>query len=71
MFDTQTKLTDREAGKVKTEFEQKNINIKLRYLVGFSPTVIAAWPEVSKYKITPDTVARAAGRMEQKEFADE
>lgn len=60
MLDTSTPLTDREAGRVKTELEQKKgKRLKLRELTKYSPAEIA-----QAHKLIAGEIARMAGRRE-------
>lgn len=58
-MDIKTPLNSREAGQVKTVFEDKNVKIKYRELLNFSPETIAR-----RLKVKAEEIARAAGRSE-------
>lgn len=58
MADTKTPLTQWEASRVKTEFEDKyGKRIKYRVLVGYSPEQIAA-----RFGAKANDIAKMAGR---------
>ena len=58
MADVSTPLNQIEAGRVKTEVEEKHgQKIKYRYLVGYSPEQIAA-----RFGFRAQEVAKMAGR---------
>lgn len=60
MLDVTTPLTDREAGRVKTELEQKKgKRLKLRELTKFSPADVA-----KAHNLIAGEIARMAGRRE-------
>lgn len=60
-MDTETKLNQLEAGRVKTEFETKyGVKIKYRVLVGYSPKEVA--DRLTTVKVKAEEVAKAAGR---------
>jgi len=61
-MDIKTPLNSREAGQVKTVFEDKNIQLKYRELLNFSPETIAR-----RLKLDAKEVARAAGRSESRD----
>lgn len=51
-------LTDREAGRLKTNLEQKKgVRLKYREIIGFSPDDIA-----KQHKLNASEIARYAGR---------
>ena len=67
MADTKTPLTQWEASRVKTEFEDKHAKkIKYRYLVGYSPEQIAA-----RFGVRAFEVAKMAGRENEPEKGKE
>lgn len=59
--DIKTPLTDREAGRVKTVFQGRDIELKLRELLRFSPETIARTHQLNAVEI-----ALAAGRRGKK-----
>lgn len=63
MTDTKTPLTQWEASRAKTEFEDKHgKRIKYRFLVGYSPEQIAA-----RFGLRAVEVAKMAGRENEME----
>lgn len=64
MSDTKSPLTQWEASRVKTEFEDKyGKKIKYRMLVGYSPEAIAG-----RFGVKAIDVAKMAGRENGKEL---
>ena len=61
-MDIKTPLYSREAGQVKTIFEDKNIQLKYRELLNFSPETIAR-----RLKLDANEIAKAAGRSESRD----
>jgi hypothetical protein len=60
-MDTNTPLTDREAGRIKTVLEQRGIRVVLRKLIGFSPKEVAKMDPKS-HDLTAEAIAEMAGR---------
>jgi hypothetical protein len=66
MADTKTPLTQWEASRVKTEFEDRHgKRIKYRYLVGYSPEQVAA-----RFGVRAVEVAKMAGRENERKEPD-
>ncbi len=55
-------LGQTEASRAKTIFEQKGIRLKYRMLIGFTPAQISAMAKAESISITPEEIAKAAGR---------
>ena len=63
MPDTKSPLTQWEASRVKTEYEDKyGKRVKYRYLVGYSPEQVAA-----RFGVRANDIAKMAGRENGKE----
>jgi hypothetical protein len=62
MLDLLRPLTSREAGRISTELEQRNIHIKLRYFIGFSPEKVAKMQVAKSHNLTAESIAEMAGR---------
>lgn len=63
-IDTQTRLTQIEAGKIVTHFRGKGKRIKYRELIGFSPEEASKTSSAKKFELSAVDIAKAAGREE-------